>query len=161
MRLLSTLVLIGLFVGCGNNVCHDAGDGNYECVPAPEPTPTPEPTPEPTVAPTPAPKSNPLCTKVMGIDGPGNFLWKPEGDHTSALVVLLPVRFEVPFSALTVKRKSGDSEKLRFTGFSNGDRQTWRGELKGGRYTGVVEAFGGEPAQLCIWEVEKPRMRQD
>ena len=156
-----TLVLLLFSVGCGGNICRETDDGTFECVPTPQPSPTPEPTIAPTPEPTEPPVANPMCTDIMGIDGPGNFLWKPEGDHTNALVVLLPERFESPFASMVVKRKSGESENLRFTGFSNGDRQKWRGQLKGGRYTGSVEAFGGNPSQLCIWEDEKPRLRKD
>lgn len=154
-----TLVLLIFSLGCGNNICRETSNGTIQCVPAPQPSS--EPTSEPTPLPTPNLEMNPICSQIMGTDGPGKFLWKPEGDHSGALVVLFPEEFRSPFNTVTVQRKTGQHENMNFTGFSNGNRQTWRAQLRGGQYTGVVEAFGANPSQLCTWQVAKPRKRQD
>lgn len=136
-----------VFTGCDFN--HQPPEGE------PEPG-EPDPIVEPTA--TPIPPMNPICSGVMGEDGPGNFLWKPKGDHSGTLVVLFPASFVVPFSSVTVARKTGTTEQLSFTGFSNGDRQTWRGSQPGGKYknNGVINADN------CIWQFSgKASQRQD
>ena len=149
------ILVLGITVGCGD-----------EGVEFPEPMPAPTPAPMPLPTPTPEPVvENPLCTETMGVDGGGGFLWKPEGENFPTLVVLLPGKFQSEFERVEATRKDGSVESLRFTGFSNFDpdglRQTWRGDLRGGRYTGRVVAIGGNPMQECEWEVDRPAQRQD
>lgn len=172
-RVLSGVVcsmVVMLLGGCGDIDCKRLDDGTFECLPVtPTPTPeaTPEPTPEPTPAPTPPRERNPNCTRIMGTDGPGGFLWKPRGENSGNLVILLPGKFQSEFETVTVFRdnRRKTPESLRFTGFSNYDpdglRQTWRGTRKGADYTGEVVAEGGNPSQICEWVVENPERRQD
>lgn len=106
------------------------------------------PTPTPTEV-----KTNPVCNRIENFrDGGGNNLWKPSGDHSNALVVLFNSKFHAAFDTCKVTRKSGEVEDLRFTGFSNGDRQTWRGKAPGARYVdnGRVSCF--EFKQMCTFQ---------
>ena len=101
---------------------------------------------------------NPNCSGINGIDGSGGFLWKPEGENTGNLVVLFPSEFTDRFLSV-VATIAGDFEEGTFTGFSNGDRQTWRFSKPGSAYDGklIVDANNQE----CVWQVANPSDRQD
>lgn len=102
---------------------------------------------------------NPDCTQIMGTDGPGGFLWKPRGDHSNALVILLRDAYRQEFEDCVVRRSDGTVESMQFTGFSNGNRQTWRGSRPGGAYDGWLRCY--EKRQTCTWRVRNPANRQD
>lgn len=155
MKTLLRILLLSLFV----TAC---GDDDIIVLP----TPTFSPTPEPTSVPTP---SNPVCTRVMGTDGPGGFLWKPEADATSStpfkLVVLFPGRFIVQFRKVEAERSRGGFDELRGTGFANPEangqeRQHWRGDTSGKNYTGYLRATSPD-GKVCEWRVARPSRRQD
>jgi hypothetical protein len=143
-----SFVLIGILIGVALSACGDDEESDID------PTPTIAPTVEPTATPEPV---NPECTKVMGKDGPGGFLWKPKSDNTGTLVVLFPSQFAKKFETVEAPIKKGGKEKLYFTSFGNGDRQHWRGRLAGGKYTGKIVANPGN----CIWKVDTPAQRVD
>ena len=133
---ISVLVLISLCTACGEDIP----------VWPPEPTPTPiMPTASPTE--TPEPISNPPCEWVM--DFRDGMLWKPVSDK-GTLVVLIREEFEVPFEGCYVVTKEGVEEQMFFTGFSNGNRQTWRAKRKGGRYMNTFTCSLG--IDMCLWE---------
>lgn len=92
-------------------------DDNLPPIQTPIPT-----TPSPTIAPTPNVR-NPVCSPVERFRG--GTLWKPASDHYPSCVFLIRSEFTAPFKC-TIERRSGKVETLRFTGFSNGDRQTHR-----------------------------------
>ena len=103
---------------------------------------------------------NPDCHETTnGVDGAGGFLWKPISEADGNLVILFPPEFDVKFFKVLVFDLEGSIEQGEFTGFTNGDRQTWRFSSPGGVYTGrvVVDAINQE----CIWFVESPEERQD
>lgn len=109
---------------------------------------TPTPTPEDV-------KTNPVCDRIENFrDGGGNNLWKPSGDHSNSLVVLFNPKFHVAFDSCKVTRKNGDTEDLRFTGFSNGDRQTWRGKAPGARYVDNGRVTCAEFKQICTFQFQ-------
>lgn len=139
------VILLGL-VGCGDS-------------PVPPEAPTPIPTLVATA--TPAPQ-NPVCNEELSAhDGPGGFLWKPRSDHRGTLVVLLPSRFVQPFDRVTVQRRSGNYERLTFTGFANGNRQHWRGSLPGGKYLPGSLLVAENGANVCAWRLGRTGRRND
>ena len=106
-------------------------------------------------------KSNPICTKVMRAnDGNEGFLWR-DGDHTGHLVVLLPKRFTAPFVSVTALRKDGTRDRLRYTGFANGDRQHWRGDAPSRTYKSNSLVIAKEPGNKCEWQIARAGRRND
>lgn len=104
--------------------------------------------------------SNPQCSQgTNSIDGPGGFLWKPESEGDGKLVLLFPTEFITQFLNVLMERVEGTFENATFTGFSNGARQTWRGQSTGIAYTGRVVVDAGN--QECEWVVPDPTVRQD
>ena len=107
---------------------------------------------------------NPVChRRIQRPDGHGGFLWKPVSD-AGGLVVLFPKEYDVPFSRVMVYRKGKKKaykrrERLRFTGFANGNRQHWRGRLEGSDYTGRIRVKNGD--KICRWRVRNPEERND
>ena len=72
-------------------------------------------------------------------DGAGGFLWKPSGDHSSKLVVLLPSEFNSRATAVEVHRESPPTvesfvEGGVFSGIANGNRSHWRFSQPGAAY---------------------------
>jgi len=148
------LALIAIFL---------AGCGDFPNKNNPWPPVTPEPTLEATPEPTP---SNPPCIEVMGKDGnrppQGGFLLK-NSDHDGTAVALLPSEYVEPFSLVQI-RMPGGWETMRFTGFSNETRQTWRATGKVRRYIQEngnirIEAFLGE--ESCVWRIEDADRRRN
>lgn len=82
---------------------------------------------QPTVTPTPPQVA---CESPLSFSG--GTLWKPQGDHSGKLVILLAEQHD--YSECKVKKRNGGWEDLEFTGRSNGNRQTWRGSQPGGPY---------------------------
>lgn len=97
--------------------------------------------------------------EVLGVDGPGGFLWKPESDSDGNLVILFPPEYGVEFIAVYVETLAGETEGGVFAGFSNPNRQTWRFSLPGEAYTGRVRVDLG--TQECLWNVSQPGNTQD
>lgn len=147
-------ILILAFLGLVLTAC----DSDWHVPSPPGPSPTPISTPPSTIPPS---RENPTCHQEMGKDGPGGFLWKPKGDHSQKLVILFPAKFVVKFESVRVVTKSNAIEGLNFTGFSNGDRQTWRGSLPGNKYKNysLVKAFDKD--QICKWRIGKGGERWD
>ncbi len=103
---------------------------------------------------------NPLCNdRINSVDGGDGFLWKPTSEIENTLVVLFPGIYMSRFDQVLLAIPDGTFESARFTGFSNGARQTWRGDLSGGDYLGRVVVSSGE--QTCEWLVNDPSERQD
>lgn len=72
-------------------------------------------------------------------DGAGGFLWKPSGDHSSKLVVLLPSEFNSRATAVEIHRESPPTvesfvEGGTFSGIANGNRSHWRFSQPGAAY---------------------------
>lgn len=137
-----------------------------EIVPTARPSQTPSPTPSapiPTQTTTPIqPQPQPDCAQEMrASDGADGFLWKPKSDHGGRLVVLFPSRFTTRFNSVEVQRKSEDFESLVFAGFSNGDRQTWRGSASGGKYKDNSIVVGKYDEEICVWRIKKANQRND
>lgn len=106
----------------------------------------------PEATPTVAPSATPVraqCTGIQAIDD--GFLWKPKSDPDGAtpnkLVILFPSHLSSKFSSVHVAMDSG-----RYTGKSNGDRQTWRFPSEGCFYgkDALVEAVNGDDS-VCTW----------
>lgn len=141
MRLLIGILLIGL-VGCGD-------PAQVDWV-----TPTPTATPS-----QPEELTNPYCVKTMGADGPGGFVWKPKSESDGKLVILFPEKFERDFEKVIVYPKAGGMEGLNCYARTNGNRLTCRGQMPGGRYTGLITALDVD--QVCEWSVTTPKQRVD
>ena len=102
---------------------------------------------------------NPECSEeIQGVDGEGDFLWKPEGVN-GLPVILFPDDYEVKFEKVLVEQDSGDLEEAVFTGFANGGRQHWRLKKEASEYTGRIVVQ--DEAQECIWKIENTEERQD
>jgi hypothetical protein len=69
-------------------------------------------------------------------------LWKPQGDHTGKLVVLLRADWPQP-AYVDVRARDGAWERMMFTGRSNGDRHTYRGNFPGGPHYAGKNRQGG------------------
>lgn len=109
-----------------------------------------------------APPSNPICNKELSaFDGPGGFVWKPESDSGGTLVVILPERFVVAFEQVTVQRRDGRVERLRYAGFANGDRQHWRGVSAGREYLSESLVVAEERGNACAWRIGRAGARND
>lgn len=89
---------------------------------------------------------NPLCGPMQG------FLWKPQSDSDGNAVVLLPPVFKAEFISVCTFNSDND-ECARFTGFSNGDRQTWRFREPGCKYGKRFRVIATEPKQDCEFRV--------
>lgn len=82
----------------------------------------------------------------------GGTLWKPKGDHTGKLVVLLAEQHD--YDRCEVKRRDGSWEGLQYTGRSNGNRQTWRGNFPGGpAYAGRKLEGGVRCDSSCFFPI--------
>ena len=126
--------LIGLaliaFIGCGDN----------DLPPTPLPTPAPLPTQS---------FKNPDCMGEMPFKH--GMLWKPCSESQCKLVVLIDESFVNEFLSCRVTLKNGEDEFLHFTGFSNGNRQTWRGAQNGDKYKDNGAVVCTEMSQACVW----------
>lgn len=131
MNILILKFIVGLMCTCGDCVCDD---------------------PPGTTLP-----YHPSCQGPQSYSG-GN-LWKPRGDHSNNLVVLLKTAYPI-FDFCEVRRKDGTWEVMGYTGLSNGDRQTYRGPRPGGDYyagkmkNGGVRCFIGE--EFCEFPIPGP-----
>lgn len=120
-------LLFGLVCQCSQCVCED---------PNPEPTPLPG-----------------QCESPLSFSG--GTLWKPKGDHSGKLVVLLAEQHD--YERCEVKRKNGSWEELQYTGRSNGNRQTWRGDAPGGpAYAGKRDGGGVRCDDSCFFPLPGP-----
>lgn len=126
-------LLLGLVCQCSQCVCED-----------PEPVPTPAPG---------------QCESPLAFTG--GTLWKPQGDHSGKLVVLLAEQHD--YDSCKVKRKDGSWEELTYTGRSNGNRQTWRGDAPGGpTYAGKNAGGGVDCDNGCFFPLPgRPRDRHE
>lgn len=70
----------------------------------------------------------------------GGFLWKPVGDHSRCLVVLLPPQYsKQPVAAVYITNNKGDLvEGGAYTGIGNGNRRHYRFTQPGHKYGGDV-----------------------
>lgn len=106
----------------------------------------------------PPPNFHPSCPEPQSWSG-GN-LWKPRGENSGKLVVLLRTSYPL-FDTCSVKLKNGNREDMEYTGLSNGDRQTFRGRFSGGsgeyagkKKNGGVRCWIGE--QICEFPIPGP-----
>lgn len=72
-------------------------------------------------------------------DGPSGFLWKPGGENTGNLVILLPPEFNDVTRGVELHRALPPTTETvieggRFTGVANGNRGHWRYARPGGAY---------------------------
>jgi hypothetical protein len=98
------------------------------------------------------------CKELSLSDGPEGFTYKPESENDKLPVVLFPIQFSQEFTAVRFTLVAGGFEEAIFSGFTNGQRQTWRLSLTASNYTGgfVVYTQNSE----CSYELD-PNMRQD
>lgn len=116
--------------------------------------------PKPPATPTPKP-GNPICVGIQEF-GNGN-LYKPYGDHSNTPVFLIKAAFVEPFISCEILLKGSQTAALRYTGMSNGDRQTWRldgipcEEVQGNGFIRCEEF-----KQTCRWDLPgRPCRRYD
>lgn len=143
-------LLFGLILLCGCNELDEfiedvLHDDNTVMVATPEPTAVPTPIEVDVV-----PAKNPGCVGVQPFKG--GTLWKPKSDSTGNLAVLLASKFVEPFSCSVVVKKNGKIESLDFQGFSNGERQTFRGSKPGGKYEDDGEVTCVDSGQTCVFK---------
>jgi hypothetical protein len=103
---------------------------------------------------------NPVCTTEMPFKN--GMLWKPKSDPSSwvpeKLVVLIDPSFEKQFdiceAELKKSRVLSNIVELKFFGFSNGDRQTWRAFHEGSKFIddGYIRCIG--EGQICTWRFQ-------
>jgi hypothetical protein len=77
----------------------------------------------------PPPNQNPVPPSAPSEGGDQRFLWKPQGESTGKLVVLLPARFTGKVSGVTVNGESGN-----YGGVHNGGREHYRYSKPGSAY---------------------------
>lgn len=70
----------------------------------------------------------------------GGFLWKPVGDHSRRLVVLLPPQYSArPVAAVYITTAAGEFvDGSAYTGIGNGNRRHYRFAKQGREYGGDV-----------------------
>jgi hypothetical protein len=85
-----------------------------------------------------APATTPVVTGGSGIGprgGGGGFLWKPVGENSRKLVILLPPQYTGQVSGVYVANsKGGAIEAGSYTGVGNGNRTHWRFSKPGSGY---------------------------
>lgn len=94
-----------------------------------------------------------------GATCPASLLWKPISESDGKLVILFDEAFDEEFEAVTVTDLEGTEEQGVFSGFTNGNRQTWRFPKEGAQYTGVVEIQ--TEGESCTVVVSEPGERND
>lgn len=124
------------------------------------PPPTPQPDPEP-----PAPQPEPPTSGGPNPDRPGDykkgFLWKPSGENSNALVVLLPPAFTgFTTKAMTLVWSSG-SEQLRYSGVANGDREHYRAKHAGSSYAAPCNCEVTVSGNTWVWRIPTTGKRHD
>lgn len=132
------------------------------CCDEEKPEPTPAPTPPPVVTPTPEPEpGNPPCSTLTFNDGKSGLLWKPQSDHAPQCVMLIDREFVKEFQC-TAKLQDGSKDKMRFTGFSNGYRQTHRCNHVAGKYEWRTEIRCDDGQKTCTFRLPgSPQDRHD
>ena len=100
---------------------------------------------------------NPICDgRQPFADGT---LWKPKGEHTGNLTVLIQPQFDEKFDSCRARLKRKNLgrrkrfERLKHTGLCCGDRQVWRGRRPGKRYFNsscVVCRDGKNRCRFCF-----------
>lgn len=105
---------------------------------------------------------NPKCRKraMSASDGPLGFLWK-NGDHDGNAVVLLPKKFTRKFRSVSANRKNGKRERAFFTGYSNGNRQTWRWKRPIDQFKDNSLVKAVRRKKTCKWRLGDASRRND
>lgn len=111
----------------------------------------------------PAPVTPPASD--MGLTGQeSGFLWKPSGENSSKLVVLLPSAFSGKVRTSTGAIWSGGSqvERANFTGIGNGDRGHYRFGKAGNWYpSGSQFRVTDNAGTVWAWTVAKTGSRNE
>jgi hypothetical protein len=98
------------------------------------------------------------CRELSLSDGPEGFTYKPVSESDGLPVILFPVQFSQEFTAVRFTLKIGGFEEAALSGFTNGNRQTWRLSLPAENYTGGFVIFTQNSE--CSYELD-PLVRQD
>ena len=98
------------------------------------------------------------CKELSLSDGPEGFTYEPESGRDGLPVVLFPVQFSQEFTAVEFTLVAGGFEQAVLSGFSNGNRQTWRLSLSASNYTGGFTIFTQNSE--CSYTLD-PLVRQD
>lgn len=105
--------------------------------------------------------SSSMCTEVRFPDGKNGNLWKPVSEGDGKLVILFAANFTEVFNSVCVVVAATNTEECgSFIDFTNGERQTWRYNLAGSEYTGLIkieEASG----LVCEVTISTPAERVD
>lgn len=121
-----------------------------------EPVVTPEATPAPTLV------KNPGCAGNTNFrDGNEGNLWKPKSDHHPECVMLVHRKFIKEFEC-KAELSNGQKDKLRFSGFSNGMRQTFRCNKTANQYKWNAKIDCSDGEQTCTFQIPgSPKDRHD
>ena len=163
MRQSTETVLCGAFIGLVGSIAGLLVSGCEEVhinMPPVEPEPTATATVEPTLPPDPIePETNPPCAGRTGFSN--GTLWKPVAENNSNCVFLIRNDFIVPFEC-KAELKSGELDTLKYTGKSNGDRQTHRCNTVAREYKVKAKIFCDDGNQVCVFELPgRPRDRHE
>ena len=162
--LLGLLPAVFLLAGCDFFTIEESNrTGGITAAPV---TATPSAANETSATPAESPASNPTPVGGSGI-GPqgegGGFLWKPSGESTGKLVVLLPPQYTGHVSACFVGTRGGSViEQGNYAGVHNGDREHYRYSKPGSAYpAGVVVVADLKSGGSVHWPIPSPGSRTE
>ncbi|MBP7276529.1 MAG: hypothetical protein KBA51_10050, partial [Kiritimatiellae bacterium] len=90
----------------------------------------------------------------------GGFLWKPEGESSGKLVVLLPSSYTGHVSACFIATSGGSViEQGSYSGAHNGDREHYRFSKSGSSYGAVVVVADLKAGGAVHWPISSPGSR--
>lgn len=125
----------------------------------------PDATVEPPATETPDQPAPPPPASDTGLTGKeSGFLWKPSGENSSKLVVLLPSAYSGKVRTDTGAIWSGGSqvERATYTGIANGDRGHYRFSKAGNWYPGGSQFRVTDNAgTVWAWTVQKTGSRNE
>lgn len=89
------------------------------------------------------------------------FLWKPVGENSGTLRVLLPEVWtgKVDRGSVELWRGGERIETLKSTGVANGNREHFQARKPGGAYNTGVEVRATEGGRTWQWSIDKPGSR--
>ena len=91
----------------------------------------------------------------------GGFLWKPSGENSGKLVVLLPKSYGGKVKGVVLRDASGRAlESGRSSGFANGDREHFRFGKSGSSYpAGVLLEVEFSTGKKIAYKIDSPGSR--
>ena len=91
------------------------------------------------------------------------FLWKPVGENSGKLRVLLPEVWtgKVDHSSVELWRGGERIETLASTGVANGNREHFQAKKPGGAYNAGVEVRATEGGRTWVWKIPNPAGRNE